>query len=388
MPARAAGEEHHAARLAQGVRRLSELLEVDLAFLEADPAEERVAHRAGLLVDLLQHEVAEAALLGLHRVPRDPLRGPRDGVAGEVRELHVVRRHRRDVAVLEEEEVAGVGEEGRDVRRHEALALAEADDERRPHARGHEPVWLVAVHEHEGVDPLDLAQRRARGLLERAAVERLDEVGHDLGVRLGHEAVALRGEPGLELEVVLDDAVVDDDDPARAVLVRVGVLLGRATVGRPARVAEAPLPGERVGGEARREVLELPRGASAHDGAVLHDRDPRRVVPAVLEPPQALEDHRDGVLPTDVAHDAAHVRLPPPLNQARRRQPKKLAWRRRPFEARRGNGPSRTSAARGAAVSSPACGWRGGASASPPPSPPSPPGARGRARGRPWGRPR
>ena len=42
----------------------------------------------------------------------------------------------------------------------------------------------------------------------------LDQVRDDLGVGLGDELVALRLELALELEVVLDDAVVDDDDPA------------------------------------------------------------------------------------------------------------------------------------------------------------------------------
>ena len=50
----------------------------------------------------------------------------------------------------------------------------------------------------------------------------------------------------LQLEVVLDDAVVDDDDPAGAVAVRMRVLLGRPAVRRPARVADAVVALERV----------------------------------------------------------------------------------------------------------------------------------------------
>ncbi len=39
----------------------------------------------------------------------------------------------------------------------------------------------------------------------------LNDVGDDLGVGLGLELVALGEEVLLELEVVLDDAIVDDD---------------------------------------------------------------------------------------------------------------------------------------------------------------------------------
>jgi hypothetical protein len=67
----------------------------------------------------------------------------------------------------------------------------------------------------------------------------LDEVGDDFGVGFGDEDVALGGEFALELEVVFDDAVVDDDDAAGAVAVGVGVFFGGAAVGGPAGVADA-----------------------------------------------------------------------------------------------------------------------------------------------------
>ena len=45
-------------------------------------------------------------------------------------------------------------------------------------------------------------------------------VGDDLGVGFSDEDVALGGQFPFELEVVFDDAVVDDDDAAGAVAVR------------------------------------------------------------------------------------------------------------------------------------------------------------------------
>jgi len=55
-----------------------------------------------------------------------------------------------------------------------------------------------------------------------------------------------------ELEIVFDDAVVDDDDPARTVAMRMGVLFSGSTVGGPARVADAIGPVERFLASARR----------------------------------------------------------------------------------------------------------------------------------------
>ena len=74
----------------------------------------------------------------------------------------------------------------------------------------------------------------------------LDQVRDDLGVGLGLELVALRLQLLLQLEVVLDDAVVHDDDAAGAVAVRMRVFLGGAAVRGPARVADAVEPVDRL----------------------------------------------------------------------------------------------------------------------------------------------
>ena len=113
----------------------------------------------------------------------------------------------------------------------------------------------------------------------------------------------------LQLEVVLDDAVVDDDDAAGAVAVGMGVLLGRAAVRGPARVADAVLAVERVGLDGVLEAGELPGAPAQVDGALPHHRDAGRVVAAVLEPAQAVDEDRDDRLGPDVADDAAHEDL-------------------------------------------------------------------------------
>ena len=65
----------------------------------------------------------------------------------------------------------------------------------------------------------------------------VDEVRDHLGVGLGREGAAAACERRPQLEVVLDDAVVDDDDLAGAMRMR--VLLGGTAVRRPAGVADA-----------------------------------------------------------------------------------------------------------------------------------------------------
>ena len=66
---------------------------------------------------------------------------------------------------------------------------------------------------------------------------------NDFRIRLGDELVALTLQLLLELEVVLDDAVVDDDDLLLAVAVRMGVLLGRPAMRRPTGMPKSEVPG-------------------------------------------------------------------------------------------------------------------------------------------------
>ena len=66
-----------------------------------------------------------------------------------------------------------------------------------------------------------------------------DEVGDDFGVGFGDELVAFALQLFLQLEIIFDDAVVDDDDLAGAVAMRVRVFFGGTAVRGPAGVADA-----------------------------------------------------------------------------------------------------------------------------------------------------
>ena len=199
--------------------------------------------------------------------------------------------------------------------RHEELAVAEADHDRRAVADRDDLLRIVGRDQHEREQAAHPRERAARGALE-AAVRRhrlqflLHQVRDDLGVRLGDELVALALQLVLQVEVVLDDAVVDDDDLARAVAVRVGVLLGGPAVRGPPRVADAVLAFEWLRPDDILEAGQLAGAAPQIDRAVPHHRDARRVVAAILEPPQAVDEDRDNFFGSDVTDDAAHRRLP------------------------------------------------------------------------------
>ena len=290
-----------------------ELGDDDLAV--ADATEDRVRDGLGLLADLLGHEARPAALVGGRRIPQDLEGLHLDGVAVEVGDAHAGRRDRDDLVLTDRERVAGVLDEGRDIRSEEVLALAEPDHERRVAARADDESRVVLVHREQREGALEAADDGAERGFEVAAgglVLAAEQDRGRLGVGLAAERVALGEQLGLDLGEVLDDAVVDDGELVVVGEVRVRVGVGRAAVGRPARVADAGRAvGQRVVDEVVAEHLELARAlAHAQAPVAVDDGDAGGVVSPVLEPREAREEDGLAVARAHVSDDSTHAPNP------------------------------------------------------------------------------
>ena len=307
MPRRAAREDHDALDVAQHLVGDLDLLQEDLAGLHRGATEDGLLDGHRLLEDLLEHEVLVSRLLGADGIPHHARALLRHRAPGVVGELHARRGDDRHLLVAHEDDVARVRENRGDVGRDEELVLAESDDDRRAVANGDDLVGVVGGDEHQREQAAHVEQRAPDGVLEAVTLRlALDQVRDDLGVGLGDERVPLFLKLPLQIQVVLDDPVVDDDDAAGAVAMRMRVFLGRPAVGRPAGVADAVFPVERVAGEHLFETGELAGAAPQLDLAVAHDGHPRRVVAAILEPPQPVDQNRKDLLLADIPDDPAH----------------------------------------------------------------------------------
>src|SRR5690606_27144672 len=149
-------------------------------------------------------------------------------------------------------------------------------------------------------------QGQAGGLDGRVALIEIvgDEVEDGFGVRLGFERVPLGDELVLQLLEVLDDAVVDHSDAV--VHVRMGIALDRAPVRRPAGMADAGAALERLLQKPRFEIPELALGAAPVEMAVLHRGDARRIIAAILEPPERIDEVPCNGFRAKNADDPAH----------------------------------------------------------------------------------
>ena len=218
------------------------------------------------------------------------------------------RRSDDPVALLEIGDAVGERRERQRIGAEIHFAVAIADRERRALARADQEIVfaLEQIDEREGA--AQTLERRVNRLGRRFALRELvfDHEGGDLGVRLGRERIALRHEFIAQRLEVLDDAVVDDREPARGV--GMGVGLGRLAMRRPAGVADADRARERRGGELGLEVSELALGPPAFKLAVLKRRDARGIIAAVFEALQRIDNRACDRPRPQNAHNAAHPR--------------------------------------------------------------------------------
>ena len=152
---------------------------------------------ARLLINLLEHEVLEAAFFRHDGVPGDALGLALDLIAVEVGDAHAMLGDDGDLAVIEEEEVARVVEERGDVTGYEVFVFAEADDDGRAVAGGYDLARLIGGDDDERKNSRQLFHRFSYGLFQVRAmavagveVIFLDQVGDDFGIRLGDEPVS------------------------------------------------------------------------------------------------------------------------------------------------------------------------------------------------------
>ena len=216
-----------------------------------------IRHCFGRLVDLLEHEVRVAALLGLAHVPVDVHQLRLDGRAVERGDLSPERRHRGHLAFTEHEDALGVRDDRSDVRSDVVLVIAETHHQGRVQARPDQKIGILSREHGHCVRTVEALESSSHCRKEVALVVSLDQVWHDLGVGLRRELMTLRLQLSAQLGEVLDDAVVHDVDLALAVGVRVRVDVRRLAMGRPAGVPDAEVARRHSCLELGDEVVDL-----------------------------------------------------------------------------------------------------------------------------------
>ena len=136
-------------------------------------------------------------------------------------------------------------------------------------------------------------------------------MGDDLGVGFSDKLMIGLAQSLFQLQIVFDDAVVNDDDAPGAIAMRMRVLFSRPAVSGPARVADAVGSIERTQANDFFEVAQFSFGApNLEIVAFINDGDAGRVVTAILELAQAVNDQRHNLLVSNVTNNSTHMFSP------------------------------------------------------------------------------
>ena len=212
----------------------------------------------------------------------------------------------RHFMVVQEQDVARVLQDRGNIRGEEVLAGAKPDHQRRTVADSDHLVGLIDGDDGASVDPAHGLERAAHGRLQVALVVLLDQMRQDLRVGFGKELVLFLQQRVAQLQVVFDDAVVNDHDAVLAVMVRMRVFFGRTPVRGPARVPDAEQPAQRLRANDFFQVAQLSRRAADLQPAVPNHGNAGRVVTAVLQPLEAVNQDRNDFLLPDVTDNPTH----------------------------------------------------------------------------------
>ena len=258
---------------------------LDLLITEADGGQidvtilydgsDRITDSLRLLIDLLHHEMLEAALFCRLRIHLDLDELLFDRLLIEIEELCLSGGELRDLGIVDVVHVLAVLENRRYIGGDIGLALFDADDHRCVLPGDVDLPRAVHEHEFEGIgaaDPHHCPCDRVDRSLSVLFIVVVHEVDGDLGIGLAVELIALLQELILDFLEVFDDAVVNRDHLMMKAHMRVGVGLGWLAMGRPAGVADA-------GGALHRLAIVRLLHQILQASLCLHDLDLALLVP-------------------------------------------------------------------------------------------------------------
>ena len=305
MVASAAGDDQDAVHARQHFRRRS-AEKVGRDRLRSPYHLHRVGQGLRLFEDFLLHVVA--VLAQFHRIRRERafVAGAHDRCAVGAHDAEAMPGDFGDVAILEIDHRPRHLQQCRSIGGGIAAIRCAAQEQRRAALCGDYP--LLALPQH--ADGIGADQFRGSTAYRFEQVRHglqgvIEQMRDGLGVGIRDEDVAQSGKHPPQFGIVLDDAVMNHRQPPRDM--RMGIALRRHTMGGPARVGDAGTCREALylGGK-----LGHPAVAAQAYQARIEQRQSGRIVAAVFQFFQTLDEDGNNVAISNRRDDAAHEQTP------------------------------------------------------------------------------
>ncbi len=325
VPARAAGREHDPVHPPQILRIEVQAAELGRGLILIEAAPHSVFDGLRLLEDLLEHVMLEAAAVRVAEIFFEEINRRRMRPRVAMRQLHPLRLERDDLVIGEIGDLLRKTDERTGIAGEKILLAPDSNHERTAESRTKEDVRQIAEENRQPVCPFQHGHRmfdhsQADPLVERTCLLPhvfVELMGHQVGNRLGigprakdvAQLLQLIAEGG----VVLDHAVVHEDDFAVAANMRMRIDVRRRAVRGPPRMADADAPRQRSGFQRGGQGLYAPRLFPHADAPRVGNGDPGTVVAAIFEPVQTFDQDFLGRSIADISHDPAHGLCTPSL---------------------------------------------------------------------------
>src|SRR5947209_5907186 len=134
-----------------------------------------------------------------------------------------------------------------------------------------------------------------------------NQMRDNLSISFSDESMVFLPQGVLQLEIVFDDAVMNDDHSASAIAMRVGIFFGRTAMRGPARVAHAVRAIDGVFSQDRFEVAQLAFGpANLQLVIFVNGGNAGGIVAAIFKLAQTLDDQGYDLFVSDVSDYSTH----------------------------------------------------------------------------------
>jgi hypothetical protein len=203
-----------------------------------------------------------------------------------------------------------VFDDGGCVGSQEMFTLADADHQGAAFSRGDDGIGMFLVQQHDDVCADDPFERDPDGFFQTAIVvllDVLDEIQQYFGVGVAFELVSFFGKFGLELGIVLDDAVMDHGQPAACGALGMGIPVIGFSMGGPARMPHARMSVKILSDQAFFEIGYLPFFL-IDSQVIVQQGHAGAVITAVFKTLQPLQYKGIGFTGTNISNDSAHRR--------------------------------------------------------------------------------
>ena len=256
----------------------------------------------------LEHIMGIPALFRAGQVPVHVEYGMLPGFAVSVIHAYTLPVQNANFLVLQENDIARMTQQRRDIRCDKPLSVLCADHQRAVVAGAEKSVGFLIADHAQGVASLQHPHGADERTAHVALIEVVEQVGDYLGIRLADEACAGAFQISAQGLVVFNDAVMHHRDAALHIRMGMGVEITWFAMRGPARMTDADHTLHRALGKQVFQVFQPALGLAHTDASLRPDhRHARAVIAPIRQPLQSLNKNRRGLLASNIANDSAHA---------------------------------------------------------------------------------